>query len=568
MEDGTTPEPEHAEESTDARPEDIDERSDRPGLGATLTRAADIILEASRAYQVGLDDCSSMTDENFERQALECVRALMLAGWSAPDERTIGIPNGLMLHESQWQGLINGQDAWIITPGGEWALQLTVHTGQAPPSASVREQLWKLREDANDPTRGSSTWDEHGQRDVTVPRSFLTFLVQLAVEFRRTGDYAAANSLDNTLAGIAAELRAAGIAWSDGGGATPASAPPVKSNDKLARLHRDIITVLRYVSGGFSYGSPATYPDVQARRALGTIELQDAPVGAETHGQPLPWWSPLRVTTGAPGVPDTSPRRKTVTVDNYAIQSRSTPSDSTDIKPVQDMTIGEAKQLIADFWAAYPHPSWVGTEPNTVVHQRSPEDYFRSPERIDELEHRLGRRIESCGRVRDELFKIVAEHPLTHDEFTGIEPDSVCVGYVAQQAGRLLRWYEGELTRATTEGTPGLVHQVDRAFHRLALRERDHAWVESANRKRRIEELEAELEQLRAQLELNQPKYSALTWAKMEGIRLTNYHGWDREQRDIKTPITRTQFLELAELCKYVVLEGLEPDDSRGEAQT
>lgn len=400
----------NAKDSTE-RAEDIDERSDRPVLDATLVRAVNIILEASRTYQNGLDEYTPMTDENFEQQALEQVKALMLAGWISPSERTVAVPNGMMLGEHQWRALAEGNDITVMLPSGRQVLTLTVSASAVHPrshftiGSRLHDELWRLRAEL----ANQSSWP------------------------------------------------------SDGEAATPASAPPTKSNDKSTQLHRDIITVLRYVSGGFGYGSSATYPDAAARRALGKIDLQGAPV-------------PTPIT-----------------------------------------------------------------------------------------EQRFSGRIEDCGRVKDELLDIVSRHPLTHGEFTGTNKAEVCAGYVAQQAGRLLRWYEGELTRATTEGTPGLVHQVDQAFHRLVIRERDHAWVENENRKRRIDELEVELIKMKRLPESDDRMHSALTWAKMEGIRLTNYHGWDREQRDIKTPITRTQFLELAKLCTYVVLEGLEPDDSREE---
>lgn len=423
------PGPEHAREPLDARPEDIDGRSDRPGLGATLSQAANIILEASRAYQATLDEFASMTDAHFEAQAIEAVKALMLAGWSAPSERTIGIPNGLVLHRTQWWGLAEGDSAWIILPSGVTALELTVKSFQSPPSATVREQLWKLREDSSDVTRGNSTWDQHGLRDVTVPRSFLSFIVMLAAEFRRAGDYAAANSLDNALATIVPQLREAKIPWSDGGGATPPSGPPMRLNDELTRLHRDIITVLRYVSGGFDYTRTAgRYPDREARRALGTIDLKNVPVGTDTHGHPLPWWSPLRASAGAP-------------------------AKSIDVKPVEDMTIAEVRRLIADYEAQHPEFTRVGTGPDTAV------------TRPDE---QMGTRVVDALRRNLEL---------AHDE----------------------------LEKIKREGVPGVMHEVDAAFHRLAIIERDSAWAESARRKERIEELEAELAGLRAQTPTDAP---------------------------------------------------------------
>lgn len=471
------PGPEHAREPLDARPEDIDGRSDRPGLGATLSQAANIILEASRAYQASLDEFARMTDAHFEVQAIEAVKALMLAGWSAPSERTISIPNGLVLHRTQWWGLAEGDSAWIILPSGVTALELTVKSFQSPPSATVRDMLWKLREDSSDATRGSSTWDQHGLRDVVVPRSFLGFIVMLAAEFRRAGDYAAANSLDNALATIAPQLREAKIPWSDGGGATPASAPPMQSNDELTQLHRDIIDVLRYVSAGIGYTRTAStrYPDVAARRALGTIELKDVPVGTDTHGHPLPWWSPLRASAGAP-------------------------AKSIDVKPVRDMTIGEVQQLIADYEAQHPEFTRVGTGPDTAITRPSSSESTHDQKTIVDLRHSLKSAHKTAERVRNVLLPFISAHPTTRDDVAGVDTSRIKVNYIADRAAELFRWYEIELERINREGIPGVVHEVDAAFHKLAIIERDAAWVESANRKRRIEELETELAELRTRV--------------------------------------------------------------------
>lgn len=387
--------------------EDIDGRSDRPGLGATLSQAADLLLEVVRAQQEHEGVALPIYGEHADWWALTGVKALMLAGWSAPSERTVGIPNALVLHEVQWRALAEYDRVWVILPGGERTLELAVSQSQSPVPDYIREQLWKLREDASDATRGNSTWDQHGLRDVTVPRSFLSFLVQLAAELRRAGDYAAANSLDNALATIAPQLREAKIPWSDGGGATLPSGPPMRLNDELTRLHRDIIDVLRYVSGGFDYTrTTGRYPDREARRALGKIDLWEVPKSETADGAPghsIPWWSPLRASAGTPAKP-------------------------IDVKPVEDMTIAEVRRLIATY-----------------------ED----------------------------------QHP--------------------------------------------------------------------------------ELAKVKRQLDQDDHMRSADEWAKLEGIRFTNYHGWEREGRDVNVPITRTHFLELAELCTYVVLEGLESDDSPKE---
>lgn len=470
-------------------------RADRPVRPSWLHAGVDILRKTASRYWTDTGTMNPVHDyvdgeRRLDAQFYAQLKALMVAGWLAPDERTIGVPNGLVLYESQWRALSNDDSTWVILPGGESALELIVRLFQSPPSVHVREQLWQLREDSRDTTRQNATWDKHGQRNVTVPRSFLYFIVTLVVELRRAGDYAAANSLDNALATIQGELRTAGIDWHDGGEVAQAPAPSAASDPELAQLHRDIITVLRYVSGGFDYARAPTYPDTQARRALGAIDAKNVPVGTETHGHPLPWWSPLRAAAG------TSP-----------------PSSS--IKPVRGMTIGEAQELLAAYEVKYPEFTRVGTGPDTAV--------TRSVDRTNE------RAIDALRRDLE----------LAHTE----------------------------LEKIKREGVPGVVHEVDLAFHKLTITERNHAWAESENRKQRIDKLEVEIERMKRRLE-DDRLHPAETWAKLEGIRLTNYHGWDREGRDIRTPITRTQFLELAELCKYVVLEGLEPNDSREESGT
>lgn len=413
--------------------EDIDGRSDRPGLGATLSQAADILLEVVRAQPARSGGALPIDGEHADWWALTGVKALMLAGWSAPSERTVGIPNGLVLLEVQWRALAEYDRVWVILPGGERALELAVSQSQSPVPDYIREQLWKLREDANDVTHGSSTWDQHGLRDVTVPRSFLSFLVQLVTELRRAGDYAAANSLDNSLATIAPQLREAKIPWSDGGGATPASASPVRITEDVEQLHRDIITVLRYVSGGFDYtrNGAVRYPDREARRALGKIDLWEVPKSETTDGapgHPLPWWSPLRASSG------TSPK-------------------PIDVKPVEDMTIAEVRRLISLYEDQHPELTRVALGPDTAVTRLDEQTNARV---IDALRHNL---------------------ELAHDE----------------------------LEKIKREGVPGVVHEVDAAFHKLAIIERDSAWAESERRRQRIDELEAELAKLRAQVPTDAP---------------------------------------------------------------
>lgn len=466
--------------------EDIDGRSDRPGLVGTLSQAADIILEVVRAQQEHDGVALPIYGEHADWWALTGVKTLMLAGWSAPSERTIGIPNGLVLLEVQWRALAEYDRVWVILPGGERALELAVSQSQSPVPDYIREQLWKLREDANDVTHGSSTWDQHGLRDVTVPRSFLSFLVQLVTELRRAGDYAAANSLDNSLATIAPQLREAKIPWSDGGGATPASASPMRITEDVEQLHRDIITVLRYVSGGFDYtrNGAVRYPDREARRALGKIDLWEVPEGETTDGapgHPLPWWSPLRASSG------TSPK-------------------PIDVKPVEDMTIAEVRRLISLYEDQHPELTRVALGPDTAVTRSTPTSDAPTDESvIFDLRDGLRRAQEDNQRTKSELLGIVTEHHVTREDVEGVVPEKIRAGYVAQLAATLIQWYDDELEKIKRTGVPGVVHEVDAAFHKLAIIERDSAWAESARRKERIDELEAELAKLRAQVPTDAP---------------------------------------------------------------
>lgn len=389
----------------------IDERSDRPGLDATLSRAADIILEAAQGYQAGLDDDVRMTDAHFEAEAIAQVKALMLAGWSAPTERTLAVPNGLVLRERQWRVLAAGYNATVVLPGGKTALVLTsfaIHpTTHFAPGSQFREELWAERRAAFEESTADA--DEGGVRralsarreqlsdiageHVRVPRSFLRYLVELSRALHEHGDSGAANSLDNALAQVADLLADLGVTWHDRG-----------------------------------------------------------------HDQ----------------LPDPSP-----------------------IRAVKPPTEERIRELMTEFQNRYQHlahPAGSRHLANTTTE----ETYATSPERIEELEYRLARRAEDCQRVKDELLPFVTTHVLSRDETLDVDPARVRAGYVAQQAAGLLRWYANELTRVKRVGTPGVVHEVDAAFHRLALKERDHAWVESANRKQRIEELEVELSRWRA----------------------------------------------------------------------
>lgn len=377
----------------------IDGRSNRPGLVGTLSRAADIILEAAQGYRAGLDDDVRMTDAHFVTEAIEQVRALMLAGWSAPTERTLAVRNGLVLREDEWRALAEFEDATVMLPGGERVLTLRTAASHPRshfrPGSALYAELWERRE-AMDAVRGD-LGDNSDRRvrgaEARVPTSFLRYLAELSRALHEHGDFAAANSLDSALAQVADVLVEHGIPWHDRG------------RDRL---------------------------------------------------------------------PDPGPAQK--------IRVGPTPTEE------------HVRTMLTKFTDEYPHLAhgWPRTTPG--------ETYATSPERIEELEYRLARRDEDCQRVKDELMPFVAAHMISRSEVLTASPDTLKAGYVAERTAELLRWYADELTRVKREGTPGVVHEVDAAFHKLTVTERDHAWVESENRKKRIEELETELARVKGSI--------------------------------------------------------------------
>lgn len=58
-----------------------------------------------------------------------------------------------------------------------------------------------------------------------------------------------------------------------------------------------------------------------------------------------------------------------------------------------------------------------------------------------------------------------------------------------------------ELARVKTEGTPGVMHEVDRSFYNLVIQERDYARLQVENRNQQLGELRAEVQRLKAQLD-------------------------------------------------------------------
>lgn len=575
--------------------ESDDGRSDRPGLSGALSRGADILLEVVRAQPGRHGGALPLDGEHADRWALESIKTLLTAGWSAPEERTIGIPNGLVLHPGQWQDLAAGRSTWIITPGGDQALELTTTSSQSPPSAEVLESLWLYRELTRTTEWGKPTEMRYDPRDVTVPRSFLTFLVQLTRELRWSGDYAAANSLDNSLAVIAPELREAKIPWEDGGGVTPASPERLgrtRERDAFGvrelRTHTatnyftqlqnaarayaealqhstieppfpgglagdtwlDIVRVLRYVSGGSSYARAHfdKYPDHVARRALGQIE--DAHDAVPTPGGRMP----------------THP----VEVDDVVVQ-----------------------KIMDAFAARYPHLATATTSRRTYQplsrYEELGDALAEARREIANLKSNLttARERDDYGRVRTELFPIVAEHPLTRAAFTDFNESEVWVGFVVQQAARLLYWYETELTRVRRElvdekrnlqhargAQEDLRHELNRSRDDnqrtkdallTLVSEHPHTLEDVVGidpmtiRAGHVAEHAArllawyadELVRVKRELGVDVRRYSASGWARVEGMHLIDHVGWEREKLDPDTPITRTQFLELAELCEW-----------------
>ena len=66
------------------------------------------------------------------------------------------------------------------------------------------------------------------------------------------------------------------------------------------------------------------------------------------------------------------------------------------------------------------------------------------------------------------------------------EPLDVCNGDV--------KWLIAEIKRLKVEGTPAVMHEIDKAFYNLTVKERDLAWIQ-------VDRLRAERDVLAAQIE-------------------------------------------------------------------
>ena len=497
------------EESTEADPgtaqteaeftQGTAEGADRQVRPSWLSEGVDILLDTALRFQsANVHDEIPINDEYFTHQAFEQIKSLMLAGWCSPREQTIAVPNGLVLRAEQWRALAEGNDVHVMLPGGRQALVLEATASHGRPHFAVgselHDELWGERERAalesmNSSGRGHGKTSTESDRDdwptrsmldaawqvisavdgakglgarqsaewqaaarrwreayetrgavpawtnprslIPVPRSFLASLVALAGVLHESGDYAAANSLDNFLAGIRGELQTAGIVHDDRGGHLTVGGVARMSDQERALVHAlayggqlydDIRSVLEYVSAGRrhidTYGG---YPDGRARRALG--RLDDI---ARSAGNP-PF---LTANVARRYIEENGPQGLT---------------GKTFISPTGRLSSSDPQPQYV------PHPS------------TSEED----------LRHQLGQRTDDCEKVRRELLPILQAHPQTKDEVAVPMADTLKAGYVAKIAAKLLTWSADELMRLKRDGVPGVVHEVDQAFHDLAIKERD-----------------------------------------------------------------------------------------------
>lgn len=422
-----------------------------------LHEAANILLNTWLGYEEEISGVARQMheadDKYFGTIVYRQLKALMLAGWCAPQERTLAVPNGLVLREEQWRALAEGNDVPVVLPGGKRALTLSVFATHPAkhfmPGTRWHDELWTQRENA---ARQASqpvppTGEEHDWK-VPVPRSFLTNLVAFAYALRETGDYAAANALDNFLAVIQAELTQFGIGHVDSGrGQLPEMNAQARTKHLLhslaydPQLHDDVRAVLEYVSAGhkhsLTYGG---YPDGRARRALGRLD------DIEQAIRP-----PL---LGVAYAPESHPyNRVREFIDTYV------------------RTHGE------------PQP-----QPQHVPHPATTEE---------DLRHQLGQRTDDCEKVRGHLLPILRVHEQTRDEVAAPQPDTLRAGYVAKIAAQLLTWYAQELEDLRRNGVPGVIHEVDRAFYDLAVKERNLERM-------KLDRMENEVNQLKSALESTQ----------------------------------------------------------------
>jgi chromosome segregation ATPase len=105
------------------------------------------------------------------------------------------------------------------------------------------------------------------------------------------------------------------------------------------------------------------------------------------------------------------------------------------------------------------------------------------------------------GDLRDQITQIVGviQHELELARVgDGYEKEAVAEEIVAKCVAPLLAALQADNDRLSTEGSPGVVHEVDAAFHKVAIRERDYAWAESARLKRERDEARARVAELEA----------------------------------------------------------------------
>lgn len=470
---------------------------DRPVQLSWLHGAVDILLEAAQAYQSHTDE-RTIDDRYFMAQAYAQVKALMLAGWLAPEERTLAVPNGLVLTEAQWKALAEYDDVTVVLPGGQRALTLRVSASHPrphfQPGSPFHEELWAERARAAIEASGQALGRGYGKTTspstethdwkVPVPRSFLTNLVAFAHALREAGDYAAANSLDTFLASIDAELMQFGIDHIDSGrdklpdmNAQARTKHLIHAMTYDPQLYRDVRTVLEYVSTGRrGIGALGTYPDNVARRALGRLDDLERATG---NPPPLTPEAVRRAGEGLTG--------KTFTVKIPGGTSPTGQLRDTEPQP-QRTTLSDRMKRIFREQFADGYDQIIESQSRHTPHPATTEE---------DLRHQLGQRTDDCAKVRDALLPILQSHEQTKDEVATPQPDTLRAGYVAKIAAGLILWYAVEVERLKRDGIPGVIHEVDQAFYDLAVKERNLERI-------KFEHMENEVNQLKGALESTQ----------------------------------------------------------------
>lgn len=489
---------------------------DRPVQLSWLHGAVDILLEVAK------------DQPSPGHRAYAQLKALMLAGWLAPEERTLAVPNGLVLTEVQWKALAEYDDVTVVLPGGQRALTLRVSASHPrphfQPGSPFHEELWAERARAAIEASGQAWGRGYGKTTspstethdwkVPVPRSFLTNLVAFAHALREAGDYAAANSLDTFLASIDAELMQFGIDHIDSGrdklpdmNAQARTKHLIHAMTYDPQLYRDVRTVLEYVSAGRrGIGALGTYPDNVARRALGRLDDLERATG---NPPPLTPEAVRRAGEGLTG--------KTFTV---KIPGGTSPTGRlgwpTQPQPQHVPFGGPGGQEQVDAYmesyerehGAQPQRTILSDRMKRILREQFADGYdqiIESQSRHtphpatteEDLRHQLGQRTDDCAKVRDALLPILQSHEQTKDEVATPQPDTLRAGYVAKIAAGLILWYAVEVERLKRDGIPGVIHEVDRAFYDLAVKERNLERM-------KLDRMENEVNQLKGALESTQ----------------------------------------------------------------